>query len=627
MSDHLLDAFTVLREHNFTPSRELQDVMERLEHPKYRIALVGKFQTGKSTLINQAFLNGGPLHQEDDGDAAKLADAGLEELDSFMGASKAELTTGMGLCTTAVVTEVAYGDIPTLEVYPWKVKTESMEIDWGEGGKTTGKAEIREMPDQPVVTVNPTKKDLRAATTASGEARLAKSRATAYVRLLWPREELAEYTLVDTPGIDDPIPELVNNTTYRVIPESDTAILVLEPGMLDQVEMDFLRSRVFGSGLTRILALVSYKPDRKKLGDSARGEILAAIRAQLRGIGRESIPVEIYCYDASVDGVRFNTPEKLRNHVLEYLRENVQASRREKAAFMLRTALRNALLAVKTEEAMLRKSEDERRELVRKIRAEEEESSRRFDALSDEILEEIEEMRLGTVQKTRKGLSDIMLKNLNRFDDCQTISEAQQKIKNLEKSLKSDVEELLFAIGGDARKGLRALSAKYGEKASAAIAPLRETLTVELELNPGFLASIPETLVVVIDYVISSILIPGPFFTDILLRWLAGKFEGLGNILPANLVRNLIVRTIRANLTKQMEGATEVLSEKINGVFSTIQEQTRGALEKMWRGERDAVRSGLADKAAIDIEAETRRLSKARADLELALCGIESPNS
>ena len=59
----------------------LADSLDGLDNPHCKIAIVGRFQTGKSHLINEAFLNQNLLLKE-----------------------------GVGLCTTAVTTEIVFGE-------------------------------------------------------------------------------------------------------------------------------------------------------------------------------------------------------------------------------------------------------------------------------------------------------------------------------------------------------------------------------------------------------------------------------------------------------------------------------------------------------------------------------------
>lgn len=622
MSENLNAAFLALRGNECDISADLADSMRQLENPHYRIAVIGKFQVGKSTLINRVFLGGDSLLVEEG--VAKgpesAGSGGMDELEAFMSSAKPALIEGDGICTTSVSTEVCYGKQPTLEVYPWKVRTDT--VGTSEGEKTVT---VREEPGAPDIIVHPTPQDLRQATTAGDSgARLAKAQSTALVRLLWPERTLEKYNLIDTPGIDDPIPEIINTTTYRVLPSADTAILILEPRSLDRMEVDFLRSRVFEAGLVRILALISYKPDAKKLGAGARNDIMAAIRAQLKSIGRESIPVEMYCFDPSVDGAILNSPDRIRARLLEYLDQNVDAARRDKAAHLLRAALRTAILQLRTAEAALKKSETERREIARKIEKSVTECDAGFKDLIGGVIGGLEDIGRNAKHKLRTELSEAMLRRSKELDACSSFAQVQQGIKNINVGLQRDVEQCFFDIGADMKKSVKVLAEQYGDRAALVAAPVRDTMTAELQLDGGMLAMIPDTLLTIADIVIPILIMPTPWFIDIFIRHFMEKSETLSKFLPAKIVVNLVIGNVKGKLISQQEEILSMIGGKLDEAVNDAKEKTRKALEHAWREETEAIRAGLDVKGSANAEAEANRIVKARTELEQAMRGLES---
>lgn len=204
------NAVSVLNKNAVALPEKLRADIEALDNPEFRVAVVGKYQVGKSTLVNRVFLGDAPL-----------------------------LLEGSGVCTTAVATEVAYGPDSKLVVYKW-----------ADGEKT--KVGIDRTID------NPTKDDIRDVTVANtGESRAALAGRLPKVRVLTPNEHLKGYTIVDTPGIDDPDPSLLVNTTYRVIPEADLAIVVAGCSQLDEVEMTLIRRDLVNDGISRLMVLLS----------------------------------------------------------------------------------------------------------------------------------------------------------------------------------------------------------------------------------------------------------------------------------------------------------------------------------------------------------------------------------
>jgi len=59
--DAIRNAIETAEKHGFAPPPALKREVAELENPQYRIAVVGKFQVGKSTLINKVFLQDNPI--------------------------------------------------------------------------------------------------------------------------------------------------------------------------------------------------------------------------------------------------------------------------------------------------------------------------------------------------------------------------------------------------------------------------------------------------------------------------------------------------------------------------------------------------------------------------------------
>ena len=175
----VLNGIKIAEKYGFTIPYSLANEINAAENSKYRIAVAGKFQVGKSTLINKVFLSDNPI-----------------------------LIEGEGLCTTSINTEIEYAPTRKLELFRWEDSDKLTE--------TT----LKEIE-------NPTMDDLKSSTV--GKDRLSLSKSISKVKLYEPNESLHNYTIIDTPGIDDPDYEILQNTTFRIIPSSDIAIVVVEP--------------------------------------------------------------------------------------------------------------------------------------------------------------------------------------------------------------------------------------------------------------------------------------------------------------------------------------------------------------------------------------------------------------
>ncbi|QTA78373.1 Dynamin domain-containing protein [Desulfonema limicola] len=219
-------------------ARVLEKELNSLKSETYKIAVAGEYKTGKSTLINRIFLKEDILFTD-------IMEA------------------------TALAAEINYGTQKRLEIiYCDKEK-------------------------QPVVIKQPCLEDIRLYTSAqTPEARAFIAENTARARLFWPANNLDGLTVFDTPGINS-INSAVISATYCIIPESDLVLFVTGDKQLSSVELEFLSSRVFSQGITRVFAIVTYSHDADQGNESIkqREKLIQTIKSQLSNTGRENIPV------------------------------------------------------------------------------------------------------------------------------------------------------------------------------------------------------------------------------------------------------------------------------------------------------------------------------------------------
>jgi hypothetical protein len=351
---------------------------------------------------------------------------------------------------------------------------------------------------------------------------------------------------------------------------------------------------------------------------------LSAIRAQLKNIGRDSIPVEVYCFDSFTDGVALNTPELIKARLLEYLDQNVDAARRDKTAHLLRAALRNELLRLRTAEAALKKSEAERREIAKKIEGKIKGCDTEFQSLIAAMLDELDGIRNSASHKLQKDVSEAMLRRAKELESCQSFADVQQAIQVINIGLQNDVTQCFFDIGVESKKAVEALGAKYGGKAGLVSSPMQDALRAELDLDYGMLAKIPTSLMTIADILIPIIVLPTPFFVDLIIRHLATKWKFLSDFLPANFIANIIVSQVKDKLIGQQKEVIAMVCGKLDEAFAGAKAKTRESMETAWREETDAIRAGLDVKGAANDGVEAKRIGKAKAELEQALRGIDA---
>lgn len=533
-------------------AQNLRNEAARLGREKFRVAFVGQFKTGKTTVVNRVFLKKDILFTDD-------------------------------MEATAVPTEIEHGDPIQLEVYPCAAGIEG--APWRKE--------------------NPTPADIRQHTTADGnDQRAALARETSRVRLHWPAAGLKGLTVVDTPGINTPN-EAVAATTYRVIPEADVVVFMSRLRQLQDVDLKFLRQRVFDQGISRCLVAGGF--------DSAKGEgnnlnkVLSAIEAQLRSIGRDYVPVvgvDLGSNSAKkslaqrmhgwlsrkpATGAKNNTGAadgslaSFEETLLSFIQRNALPGRLERASAFIQRELQQAILKCQVELNSLQKSEEEKAAIRKKIEAEAEAFRQRYLKLAEQFLEE-----LRSVQRTHsKALFDGVDETANRFksklDRCATVDEVRALIETAQEVIQPDIEEIIFRVMGETRGKIKALEQKYQVLLQEAASPWFGTVVSELHVDGGILAGLPGWLITLLDYLLFIVVFPTPALLDILLRLIAAKIPALEKILPTSLARKVLVNKAKDSITNEMKNIKDQMRQRMDSAFAEAQH----AIQASWEANCD----------------------------------------
>ncbi len=399
--------------------------LAKLQNATYKIAFVGRFQVGKSTLINRAFIK----------------DAAL-------------LTSGEGLPTTAVATELKFGQTSRLEVFNWNLTGDSIP-----------KADQLEISAK--VVENPSAEDMARETANDDPAsRTELARKLARVVLEWPSESLKRYTLLDTPGIDDPDEVLLANTTYRLLPECDLAVLVVPAAQLSKIETDFLRQKLFDQGFTRLLVLISHHADTQPRSAAMLARIQANIRAQLDSIGRANVPVQMFCYDEAAEGDFLKTPKQIETAVLRFANEQAEPARIEMAAHLARQELHQAGNKLQAEIAAHGKTEEERAAMLANARKDIAALNRRYDQTVAGLCLAVRGARDAYFAEITEGLLAINAEFVDGFNsDNFLLSDrydaAKKHIKSARTFLELRVQRVMVQSAENFAKNLSALAQTF----------------------------------------------------------------------------------------------------------------------------------------------------------------------
>ncbi len=563
------NAARAVKAHGLSLPAELDKQIADLENPQYRVAVVGEYQVGKSTLINRVFLG-----------------------------DKSILSEGHGLCNTAVATDVEYGPSAKMEIF-----------DWADPGREK---------DVLVKTVdNPTEDDVEDATVATASetrAELAKKRAR--VRIQVPNDALRGYTVVDTPGLDDPEQELLDNTTWRIIPGADVALLVVEGDrMLGDRQLNLLRKEIMGrNGISRLMVLASYKP-RSDLGADQRKDILETIKSQLAAIGRDNIPVEMYCFDPAIEDIMSDVSE-IRMTLRSFLAENALPGREEKVSNLVRAELEKDLVEIAAKLATAGKSDAERAALAAKVEAEvfkfKEKAERAFERFQDEV-KALNDDTMHDVDLAVEAVFDKFYADLAEKDSVEAMKKVLDKA---ETTLKSDLQDKVSIIGLKLKSDINALIARYGKDMEDAGRGWRLFLEGDLNIKTGMVAKIPTIAYDVINVIALNIILPGGFIIATIAHLFGKEFLD-----PTKwAAKKLILSQVKSGLEEAKPEVRTQIMQQVDVAINQTFDDVKAAMESSNKAQVEAIRSALAAEPAGS--GDRAALESAKADLESALASL-----
>lgn len=547
----IINAANTVNSLGYKLSDKAIEQVNNLENPKYDIAVVGKYQVGKSTLINKVFLSDNPI-----------------------------LIEGQGLCTTSVATNIMYGDAEKLEIYKWSDKNEELLAN---------------------TVMGPTKDDIVKLTTCEDpNLRTNLASSISKVCVYAPDEMLKQYTIIDTPGVDDPNEELLINTTYRVIPNSDVAVLVVAPKQLDEIEINLLRNKLFTQGVSKIVVLVSYNPEGTTCKSAEqRKSIQDAISAQLQNHGLE-VNVSMYCYDESCTDILCNA-EQIRNFLDQFLAKNAYVGRENKAAFIVKNELENLVLELSIKLKLIDKEEADKEKFKEKVK----QNIRKFQETCETSFMNFENnvtnlkhQYIGKYKGVVSRFIDEAKNNVNAAQNTNELTIAVNKLNREKNELATKFEEISSGL----YKDIEPIILNLGDE-GIKVSKASDVNLDELEIG-RVKSFIPNSVVVqILSVVLLNPVIPMGFWTALLAHLMLRKF---GNLNVADAIINMINKPLiikglesaefdaKANIDENVENYFNTLLDKIHGEYNAFCMDKVNAMERALNDDSD-----ISDKESI----------------------------
>lgn len=489
--------------------------LKEMNNPQYRIIFAGEFQVGKSLMADAAFLNG----------------VGL-------------LKSGIGIPTTSVVTEIIYGDQLTMFVN-------------------------YKGSHAPVVISNPEADDIARYTTAeSEEERTLLSEKIEKVVISVTDTRLKKYAVMDSPGIDDANESVMINSTYPQIMTADAVVLVIPPRSLDSIEKNFLQSFLFDKSISRLMIMISYNP-RRPIGKRVREELIRNIKTELQMMGRGYIPVNICCYDESVDE-ELNAPEKIREAIDAFATENVEQGRLLRVAGCLLHEWGTYENELRARLELVGANKEKIRELEAKLEQAEKLLSDRLVSAKARIAtreSDITVSMIGRIQQTMKVLKRSLM---SRFDQCKELGDVQVQLTAVKNDMEYSIKKMFEQETSTARTQMEEVLSMIDTELAAASDELVRTLDFGYSINSGHLGKLNPKFLTIMDYLTAVVISPFALGADIIIRYILGKLPLIRNLLPAVFVKNQVVKTIDESIQDICSKVVSDIADQFKQSFKRI---------------------------------------------------------
>ena len=544
-----------MRKLGVEPDNHVLEALREINNPHYKAAFVGRFQNGKSHIINKIFLNNENL-----------------------------LAEGIGLCKTAVTVEINHGD--------------SKQFSYCNGRQIE-------------VVTNPGSKIIAQATAATDdEARQELFNNVENAVLTYPNELLQNVSIYDTPGIDDPKEELLRETTYKLLPTVDMAVMVIAPKALSQVELRFLQKKVFSCGISNFMIVVSCKPT-DNCCEEDEAELREYIQNQLRSIGRSDIPV--YFYREDENGMPISGEKKLAEVIVENAKRFTQDNRCNKLYKAMSAQLYNEIERLKIESSVHGKTQAEliqmRSEAIQALN----ELGQEIFELQNEFNIRLSQQGVVCIHGFEADIKAAQEKFITRLKEADGLGEAQDILNKADSDFQQEIEDIIVTrMHGFYDAANKLVNEMKGDlkkrwKESPCSAMIRE-------IDGGRVQKWNSTLITFGDYLLSGWLLPGTLFLSIGLRFILGKIPGVKNLMPSNLVKGYMVCVAEESLATQLP---HMISEFGDHVVSE-QKKIGDFIAEVNRKEMDRQKSlldAIADKeykadAEFDAEAVRKKINE-----------------
>lgn len=541
-------------------STRLERELSQLSGQPYKVAFVGAFKTGKSTLINAAFLGGEVLF--------------TDELEA-----------------TCVPTELAWGSRPLLKVFPYLDQIEEGSDSEKEISVRVGEEAAVELPD-------PTPNDIRSETSSqTREEREFKARRISRVRIETPIDALKGLTVVDSPGIDSTSGAVVD-AALRIVPNCDAVIFVTRVGQLSAAEQDFLKSGVLNQGISRALVVMNHFDNMTPLNSEGRKKHVEALRETLKTMGRGHLPIACVDARAWLESVKLGLPlpddaVAFQNELRRFVQHELGDARLEKAVSVARSEIRGGLVEVAAAAALEKKSQEEKSQLASELDRRSKEAGNRLGLLGQDFICGLRNNLRAFRSAIDRGVSDTVDDFKGRLRATSDLEGMKSELNGAQKRLRLTIESRCLDAVQTLRRELQNAEQHFNRQARSILSDMDPAELIPSVGRGVELPPIPAPLVTVLDYVLVILASPLPMVFDIILRLFADRFPELRKLLPTGLVKSMAQGWIEKQLDRQVEASASELEGKLADIENRTEAAVKVGIATLVENEVQPIRDAL----------------------------------
>ena len=550
-TDIITSAIALAQEHTPQLAEQLTQLQNSLQQSTLKVVVLGDFKAGKSTLLNRLFL-------------------------------KTNLLPTEYLEATAVPTCLSEGEL-CMQI--WQRNDDGTETMVNTRASFTD-AELAD-----------------AVTASTPEVRAEMAEKYSRVVVQKPGILPPGIILVDTPGLNSTNQRIVVGTLNEA-KNADAVLYVVRGRQLSQLEVDRI-SRLAGSQQVKVPVHVVLTIESSMIEQGQVDNLRQTIAAQL---SENDIECGVSVFDLenrgedsttplsndintswdeewlqptaatnSSDGVHTASDSEIESELLSFFNGRVNQGRGARLRRELLPLLGSLKLAIESRLSLSSQSAENLKLIEEQLREKEKEYSR----VVQNLLTDTRLVQTRYMNGLEKHLDDYRIVLLEGIKSKEDVAEVIECLKDWNNKLPTRLQRACEIAQMDLQQDINDIADKYKVEMGN-VMTFDNSLVNNIDLGRfvNVASKIPSLAVYLADYLIFGLICPTGPFTDMILRYVAGRVPGIKTLMPGTLGKGVVIQVASKNLTETMDEIKSKLRAKSDEAF----EQMRRTLSKELSG-------------------------------------------